>query len=261
MPSPFPGMDPYLEHPAHWPEFHHRFIDELATAVNGTLPPGYRARIDERSRMIDLSEGPSSRVVPDVAVDRNRTPGTEMEPLGSSATAVADADEPVPVPLPAARTETEGYVEIIHLPDRELVTVIELLSPSNKVGDGRVEYLAKRGAIRLRPVHLVEIDLLVGGPRLPMDRPLPPGDHYVIVSRAETRPMAEVYAWSVRRRFPVIRLPLRRPDPDLRLDLGAVFAETYRRARYEDVLDYTVAPTAPLAEADRTWAARLSAGR
>src|SRR5205085_8771496 len=123
--------------------------------------------------------------------------------------------EPVTIPLMILDETREVFIEILHRPDRSLVSVLELLSPSNKIDPGRGDYLAKRNAILRQPVHLVELDLLVGGRRLPMDRPLPAGDYYVLVARGDRRPDCDVYAWTVRQPLPTFRVPLLAPDPDI----------------------------------------------
>jgi Protein of unknown function (DUF4058) len=109
-------------------------------------------------------------------------------------------------------------------------------------------------------VHLVEFDFLLGGRRLPTRRPLPPGDSYAIVSRCETRPNAEVYAWTLRDALPAIRIPLRAPDPDLVLDLAAVYEETFRRGRYGRSLRYGQPLNLPLPPGATEWIAARVAG-
>ena len=135
----------------------------------------------------------------------------------------------------AETTQRERYIAVVSLPNRELVTVIELLSPANKrVGaDGRREYLRKREQILQSAVHLVEIDLLLKGERLPTVEPLPEGDYYAFVSRSEYRPAVEVYYWRRNERMPTIPIPLLRDDGEVYLDLQAAYEETYTRARYE----------------------------
>ena len=142
--------------------------------------------------------------------------------------------EPVAVPLARKDLDEvrERWIEIKRLPDLSLVTVIEILSPTNKSGLGRTDYLAKRREFLDQPVHLVEIDLLLGGHRLPMGGPVPPGDYFAYVSRAEKRDSSDVYAWSIRRALPEIPIPLSPPDPDLRLDLAVVVARAYDQGRY-----------------------------
>jgi hypothetical protein len=121
------------------------------------------------------------------------------------------------------------------------VTVIELLSPANKRAgaDGRREYLRKREQILQSTVHLVEIDLLLKGERLPTVEPLPEADYYAFVSRSEYRPAVEVYYWRRDERMPTIPVPLLREDGEVYLDLQAVYEETYRRARYGVRLAHT----------------------
>ncbi len=253
MPSPFPGMDPYLEDPAFWRDFHESFITYWRDALNDLLPDHYEARIDERVSLVDVPNGAPRQVLPDVAVAQ-----TFPLPTNVLAVATAVATEPVIVPLHVLEQAEEAYIQLLHRPDRTLVAVMELLSPSNKANPDRLEYLAKRNALLKQHVHLIELDLLVGGVRLPMRGALPPGHYYALVSRAERRFDCEVYARSVRQPLPTIRVPLKEPDPDLLLDLGAVFATTYERGRYARALPYGAPPSAPLADADRRWAEELA---
>lgn len=252
MPSPFPGMDPYLESQSAWPDFHARFITYCADELGGALPGHYVAQIDERIRLIDLEEGTSRTIRPDVAILR----GERWDQMAGAVPVGVAMLGPVAVTL--ARDDPEGVretaIEILRLPDRELVTVIEVLSPSNKFTPGREEYLAKRWTLLDGPTHLVEIDLLLRGDRLPMRGPVPPGDYLALVSRSERRPIADAYAWSIRRPLPTIPIPLHAPDPDVPLDLAAVFATAYDRGRYDRLLDYRAPLPAPLADADRAWA-------
>src|SRR5207248_7822478 len=109
--------------------------------------------------------------------------------------------------------------------------------------------------------HLVELDLLRGGERVPMSTPLPPGDYYALVGRAHRRPTVEVYAWSLRQPLPTIPIPLKRGDPDVPLDLQMVFTTVYDRARYDLTLDYSAALSPRLNKSDAAWAKRLRSGK
>src|SRR5262249_26133450 len=122
---------------------------------------------------------------------------------------------PVTVPLTILEGPRETFIEILHKPDRELVAVLELLSPTNKPQPCGTESLAKRRAILYRRVHLVELDLLRSGRRMPTLLPLPSGEYYYVVARAERRPDAEVFAWTVRDPLPRLPVPLRQPDSDI----------------------------------------------
>src|SRR5262249_35258361 len=142
-------------------------------------------------------------------------------------------------------------------PDWAPVTIIELLSPTDKHGHGYDEYLYKRVSLIARSIHLVELDLLLGGRRLPMGRPLR-GDYHALVSRTEQRPQSSVYSWSIRDPLPAIPIPLLAPDPDVPLDLAAVFTTVYRRGQYERSIDYAAPLDLPLGAANRGWAEELA---
>ena len=253
MTSPFPGMDPFLEVSGDWRDFHASFIASCRDAINDRLPDPYVARIDERFRVVRTRQGGGRGRYPDVSVVR-----TEPRAASPPAEAGVATLELSPVMVRLAKTfreeVRETWIEIRREPNWDLVTSIELLSPANKSGRGFSKYPVKRDDLIDRPVHLVELDLLVVGRRPPMDDPLPPGDYYAFVSRAEARPTSEVYAWSIRRPLPTIPIPLNAPDPDLPLDLAAVFAATYRRGRYERSIDYARPLDLPLAPDDRAWA-------
>ena len=256
MPSPFPGIDPYIEAQGFWPDYHGSMMANIRETLNASMPETYVALIEEQIRLVteDGEEVHSYR--PDVALIRD--PFATSQAGGG--VAVAATVEPVTVPA-AGRDPVElreTWIEIVHLPERELVTVIELLSPSNKAGFGRDRYLEKRRGLHHSPTHLVEIDLLLGGHRLPMARPLPPGDALAIVSRAERWPDCDVYAWSIRRALPTIPIPLRRPDPDVPLELAAVAASAYDRGRYGRLLDYRASLDVPIAPEDQQWAQSTS---
>ena len=157
--------------------------------------------------------------------------------------------------------ERQGRIHILHRPDRKLITVLELLSPTNKNGRGHDEYRNKRHALLQRKVHLVELDLLVGGTRPPLAAPLPDGDYYLYLSRVENRPNCEVSAWAVREPLPTIPVPLKAPDLDVHVDLARVFQTTYQRGRYRQALAYGKKPLAPLSKQDTKWATTLSSQR
>ena len=154
----------------------------------------------------------------------------------------------------------ERHIEILHRPDRTLVAVLELLSPTNKEEPGRTLYLAKRNALVYHPIHLVELDLLLKGKRLPLEEELPLGDYYALVSRSNRRPKCDVYAWTLRHALPAIPIPLLAPDPDVWFDLGALFRTTYERGRYHRSVDYSAAAPVKLSEAAQVWVAEHARG-
>jgi hypothetical protein len=266
MPSPFPGIDPYLESQGRWLDFQARFLPVLCDAINEQLPEAYVAQLDERMTLVELPREDVKRIRPDVAVVRGESspgpaPAASASASASSPTRGALTLEPVTIPMKVLEVESEIYLEILYLPDEKVVTLVELLSPSNKTGAGRRDYLAKRHGVTVPDVHLVELDFLIGGHRLPMERPLPPGDYYALVSRAERRPDCDVFAWTVRDRLPTIPIPLLPPDPDVLVDLAPPFASVYERGRYARLIKYHAPLDLPLAPEDRAWAEELARAR
>ena len=118
------------------------------------------------------------------------------------------------------RGNRTGVHRYCFAPGRELITSIEVLSPTNKARADGDDYLAKRAALLRRGINLVEIDLLLGGERLPARETLPAGDFYAFVSRRDRRPKSDVYSWSIRRALPQIPIPLKPPDNDVSLEFG-----------------------------------------
>jgi Protein of unknown function (DUF4058) len=141
----------------------------------------------------------------------------------------------------------------------ELVTVVEVLSPANKTGTGRAEYLEKREEFHSRKINLVEIDLLLSGRRVPMKKPLRRGHYFAVVARGDRLPTAEVYSWSLRDRLPLIPIPLRPPDADVFIDLEDLARRVYDLGRYGRTLrhDHRLPQALPLQPKDRAWAEAL----
>jgi len=239
MPSPFPGMDPYIESPTHGSDFHHRFIGSLSEVISAAVPDRYYARIGEDVVLIEPELPLRQGRVPDVLVTRDT----------GRAGSVIEAATPESRIKPATLANiefidphTETFIEVLRLPEQEVVAVIEILSPTNKSGDGRGFYIEKRQQLLRQKVHIVEIDLIRAGKRIQLDRPLPAGDYYVFVSRGDRRPQCEVYAWTVRDPLPPLPIPLSAPDPDAEIDLGEAFGVAYQRGRYERLVKYDQPP-------------------
>ncbi len=255
MPSPFPGMDPYLEISGDWLDFHSRFINGCADAIADQLPENYVARIDEQFHILESPQDVERQRLPDVAIAQTYHSSAKPERGGARATL-----QPEIIPLVTTIIEEvkERWIEIRRKPDWTPVTVIELLSPTNKHGQGYNDYFYKRVSLIERSIHLVELDFLIEGRGPAMERS-PRGHYHAFVSRAERRPLSEVYSWSIRDPLPVIPVPLKAPDPDIPLDLAATFATVYRRGRYERSIDYQAPLSLPLSAEDRAWAEALAA--
>ncbi len=249
MPSPFPGMDPYLEARDLWPDVHASMITYIREALQPQLRPKYIARIGERMRLATVSRS----YVPDVLlVHTMREPAPTLamaEPLV--------ADEPQLVE-PLDEAVREPYIEIIARDSGDLVTLIELLSPANKVGDGRDQYIQKQTDLLATAVNLVEIDLLGYGKETVLARNVAITDpvnwrYLVDISRAKPRSALEIYAIPLPQPLPKCRIPLLREDPDAVLDLQAVFTRSYDVGGYDLLIDYSQPPPVPLSEAEATW--------
>jgi hypothetical protein len=244
-------MNPYLEQERVWHDFHDSFIPAVRDALAGQVDRRYVVKIDERVYLHELAADERFLFVRgDVTVARSPT----ADQTGG-ATAVTEA--PAQVTLPRFDAERLTYVEIRDRDAWEIVTVIELLSPANKrPGPDRESYLAKRSELLNGAAHFIELDLLRGGPRLPLES-LPPCDYYALVSRVADRPRAGVWPLRLRDPLPVLPVPLRAPDADIRLDVQAVLQRVYDAARYERYI-YMSPPHPPLPAADAIWAAKLA---
>ena len=253
MPSPFPGMDPFVEL-QEWEDFYYKFNAAISDALSARLAPRYLVRAERRRYIEFPGEADSLFRRPDVSVLwRGET--------GSAAAAAEPAAslEAIECELPSPEERRETYLLVRLQETMEVVTVLETLSPANKRpgGDGRREYLKKREAVLQSESHLVELDLLRGGASLPMTGALPRADFYAIVSRRQRRPMAEVYSWTIRDRLPKVPIPLRHGDPDVPLDLQAVFTDVYDRARYDLSLNYDAVLQPPVRDDDARWMREL----
>jgi hypothetical protein len=254
MPSPFPGMDPYLE--GHWRDVHASLVIYARDAIQGVLPRSLRARVEE-SVLLETPLGIGDHpLYPDVrVVEYARKRETEATPEAGVALAeplLVDAElEPV----------TETFLEII---DREsgnrVVTIIEFLSPSNKSpGANREQYLRKQREVCASDTNLVEIDLNRFGIHtlaFPLDHIKPRGrtGYMACVRRPTLRGKAQVYPMPLWERLPVLKIPLRPEDADVPLDLQALVEQCYRNGGYEGTLNYSVDPDPPLLGVERAWA-------
>src|SRR6266446_1351102 len=251
MPTPFPGMDPYLERRDHWHAVHTRLLVAIADALGPQVWPHYRVDIEWRT-YIALLTSESLAGIPDVlVVSSPHEVGRPMAP----APAIGTAPQVVEVPMP--EEIRERYLVVSEVTTQEVVTVIEILSLANKLThEGRDAYEAKRTIVLGSKTNLVEIDLLRAG------RPLPPlqagqSDYRILVSPASSRPRAMAYTLSVRDPLPIIPIPLRPGDPEPTLALNQLLHDLYDRARYDLAIDYSQPPVPPLHDDDTAWARHL----
>ncbi|MCI0640627.1 MAG: DUF4058 family protein [Gemmataceae bacterium] len=253
MPSPFPGMNPYLEHEDPWHDFHEKFMPLASDLLVPQVRPEFIVKLDQHVYIHELSADERRFLGrPDLFV-ASPTPPTEQP--GSTSVLEAPAEGVLP---PTIDFEHHTFLEIRNRSDRSLVTILELLTPTNKaIGPDREQFLAKRRQILASSVHYVEIDLLRGGPRLPIQK-LASCDYYVMVSRWNSRPKVDLWPLRLRDRLPEIPIPLRPSKPEARLDLQAMVNRLYDTGSYQDYI-YAHEPTPPLHPEDAVWAQELIA--
>jgi hypothetical protein len=259
MPSPFPGMNPYLEGSEMWREFHHWLLILLAEALGSQLRPKYRVAVGQR-----VYQYPSMETVligiPDVIATRSQSAVangnvTESVVIKNTTTAVvAPPVKPLTVGLPMLEEAREIYLEVRQVPTKKVVALIELLSPKNKrAGMGRKIYMKKRLKILESDTHLIEIDLLRGGKHMPIVNTSVSSHYRVLVSRSERRPLADLYAFNLPDPIPPFPLPLQPGDTEPIIDLQHLLHDVYDRAGLDLAIDYHNQSALSLSPEETTW--------
>ena len=249
MPSPFPGMDPYLEQ-NDWMAVHVHFSVEIARHLTPLIQPKYFV-LAEKVYLLDsgpeASAGAPPRRRPDVSIG-------VANPLATAPSfAPTSFGSPLVMDVAIPDSQPQMTVEIFDVENRSLVTAIEVLSQTNKRGTGRVEYLAKRGQVLRSDASLVELDLVRAGVKMPMARPMPSSPYSVVVSRAGRRPSAEVWPILLRDPLPTIPVPLRTGDADAPLDLQKVLDTMYDAFRLDLHVRYDRPLDPPMDADDARW--------
>jgi Protein of unknown function (DUF4058) len=243
---PFPGMDPYLERPNTWPEFHAGFIGVLMRTLNLQITPKYRAAIEQRVYIDALTV-----IVPDTTISKSGAIAPRSKT--SSNTITATITKPERVNLPIDEDVNERFLEIRDPATGRVITVVELLSPKNKRhGKGRSLYLEKRRKILESSSHFVEIDLLREGESMPLNSQNLTS-YQILVSRAEDRPMADRYGFNLRDSMPCFTLPLDSEEVEPVINLKALMEQTYQEAALDLSIDYSQQPMPEVTAADWDW--------
>jgi len=260
MKNPFPGMNPWLED--YWRDVHASLLVYARDQLGGELPPGLHARVDERLA-IDVGEEKPREYLPDVALtepwDQPTSPALGM------AGATMKAAEPEIVDLSQVKLR---HLEIVDSREH-VITVIEVLSPSNKEGaESRHDWSLKRVNYLRGGINLVELDLLRSGgwvlPERHLLRPAPATGrvcYHACVTRPPRVNRHEFYSVPLRQRLPIIRIPLRRTDPDVALDLQSLIDQCYERGHYATQIRYEKPPHQALPEEEAAWVRGILAGK
>lgn len=257
MPSPFPGMDPYLEHPALWPGVHQRLITYLGDTLNAMLPPRYVADIGERLYVVE----PAHTIYPDVVVHEKPAVSARPAPTNAAGSTAVASDPPWVLTIKPVE-QREVFIEIVSVADASrVVAAIEVLSPSNKAtgSPGHELYLTKQRECLASDTHFIEIDLLrrgthtVAAPEMYL-RDRGSWDYLICLHRGGEGARYEVWARPLREHLPRIHVPLAEGDDDLAVDMQAILTRCYDEGAYNRRLDYRAEPQPPLSPDDATWA-------
>lgn len=179
---------------------------------------------------------------------------------GQIARQLAPKVRPKYVVRPAERFVTKVphvTIEIKHVVDGTLVAAIEVISPTNKRGEGYRQYLAKRELLLASETHLLEIDLLRSGRRVPMRDPLPDAPYFVFLSRVEKRPYLDVWPIQLEEPLPTVPVPLLPDDADVSLDLQLALTTMYDELGFDLSVNYHQPSEIPLEGETAVWAAGL----
>ncbi len=257
MPSPFPGMDPYVESSAIWPNMHLTLIAEMRNVLNEALPDSYVANIGERVYINETAQS----IGPDVFISKSN-PSTFGSLFNGGGAATAVCDEPIIMEVISEEIR-EPFIEIVRSGGGRVVTEIEILSPSNKEsGRGRDEYLRKQKNILDSDCHFLEIDLIRQGAAtvaclLALPEQRKSWDYWVCLHRAQAYGKFEVWMRTVRQPLPKVSVPLAGKDPDIVIDLQAIFSRCYDLGKMSRNINYGVSPEPSLRKEDLDWAASL----
>lgn len=253
MPTPFPGMDPYLERPGLWVQVHANLIVDIQRFLNSILRPRYHVAVEQHTYLSILPPDEKRVGIPDALV---------VAPDGIDedvAVAVAPSVtvEALEGELPMPEEVHQRYLEIHDAETSEVITVIEVLSPANKTSsEERSQYQHKRMKILSSLTNLVEIDLTRIGKPFPM-KVQGKSDYRIVISRHTQRPKADIYLFGIRDKIPDIPIPLRQGETEPILPLNQMLHELYDLGSYDLVINYQKTPQPPLPESDAKWVAQL----
>lgn len=256
MPSPFPGMDPFVENPRLWPNVHNSLIAAMRDRLGQQLRPKYYVGIEERAYLTDGDDPAAEVIVPDLQIVEPHETWSSND-SGEGGIAVDVAERIITTTLIDTEIR-EPRIEILDAKSRAVITVIEVLSPSNKIKGayGRASYIRKREEVLNSKTHLVEIDLLRGGSSFLPKLKRRGGDYFVHVSRAGQRPKGELWRIRLNQRLPPIVIPLKAGDDDAQLDLQEVFTSVYEHAGFDLIVNYRDIPDPPLNDEQAAWTER-----
>lgn len=235
-----------------WTDVHNSLIAAIGDAIVPEVAPDYYVGLERRAYLLK----PDDIVFvgrADLAIITDKSPVTT--PATSSFNGV------MTVEVPMTDEIGEDYLEIHEVKSGKLITLIEVLSPTNKISrEGREQYMQKRSQILPARTNLIEIDLLRSGEPMPVVGRTVSTDYRTLISRGHQRPKAQLYGFGVRRSILEFPLPTLPHETEPQVDLNTILHDLYIRARFDLRLDYSQQPLPPLAEDDAAWAQALIRG-
>ncbi len=262
MANPFPGMNPWLEHPALWSDVHFRLISSMARYLSPLVSPHYYVSVGAQAYIATIFAQPPAIRYPDVAVVQ--APAPVASPLHTSQSvafsSVTDIIEPIAVRVPIPEVIEEAYLEVRETETGQVVTVIELLSPTNKrPGVGRQKYRRKRLEILGTHTNLVEIDLLRAWEPMPFEGDAPNSHYRILVRRGEQGSEADLYPFTLCDPIPEFPIPLQAGDVEPLINLNTLLDDVYAEGSYDVRINYHRPPRPPLTEDEAEWARKVLA--
>lgn len=263
MPSPFPGMDPYLEGYL-WPDVHQALATKIRQLLVPMVRPKYVVRLEVQVVEDDEAEEEIGIMIPDIEVVHRSAaalPQRAAKPRSASAPAGEASPATLSIPVVPKIPVKVVNVHVRRASDQHLVTSIEIVSPVNKRQPGLSPYRAKRQRLIESGVHLVEIDLLRRGQRANRSRRIPACDYLLSLTRAASG-ITDLWPLGIRDRLPMLPIPLKKSEADVTLDLEAALTAIYDEADYDLSINYSADPPPPeLAAEDRKWVRGLVKSR
>lgn len=243
----FTGVNPLLmsrlQARGEFEGFHNYYLIELANYLNEVLPSNYQANPEAKLTLLYRHfANPTQPRKPDITIERNKTPYSITPTLEET---VSD----LTIPLDEVTLEDEEMVVLISQMDNEFIplVVIEMLSPSNKIGRGKLDYLQKRKEFLQNNLVLLEIDLLHATPSPIEKMPIYPyhddaTPYYIALSNPNLEnPHTAVYRFGINQILPKIKIPLSDGDSVL-CDFDAIYQSTFFKGRYAGRVNYADTP-------------------
>jgi len=254
MKSPFPGMNPYLEQSSLWSQVHLNLIDAIQKYLLQKLAPHYYVGVEQTTYLSIVPPHNSLIGRPDIFIadDANGTSSPVATHLKTPQTKVVIKPKQFKIPQ-QMEEKRQRYLTVRHIETQEVITVIEIVSPANKIGlVGRKQYEDKCLKILSSLTHFVEIDLLRVGERLLIDTE-ETTDYRILVSREQTRPQLDAYLFNLRDPIPTITIPLREVDEEIELPLNQILQAVYIERRYDLIINYDQPVTPKLSDENQIW--------